>query len=484
MARTIDRRQFLRLSGVSAVVPSGASRSFASLLQAGAGGRGNPVVVVGAGLAGLRAAALLQKAGRHVVVLEARPYPGGRVLTLRNPFDDGLYAEAGPIRIPAAHGSVVRLVRELGLILVPFEPPNGFSLVTAGGVSTRSSDELARTPLGLSLAPSERGLAPRTLLERYVGDLPTDFADPAPTAASYARWQVYDRLSWPEWLRSRGASPGAVKLMTLGGDSSDLSALYVLRQFALLPASTRSFKIQGGMDRLPRAMAAALGDVVRYNAQVVRIDRRSPRLRIDCLEHGRMTSVLASAVILALPFSTLRRIEVRPPFSGQKERAIEDLPYFPATRILLQSRRRFWRASGLSGSARTDRPAEIWDCTYDLPRTRGILGATAGGAVGRAMLTMSPEECLALGQGIVADAFPNIRADFEKGVVHRWALEPWSRGAFAVFHPGQMSSMMPHISRPEGRIHFAGEHTSAWMGWMEGALQSGERAAAEVLASS
>jgi monoamine oxidase len=275
-----------------------------------------------------------------------------------------------------------------------------------------------------------------------------------------------------------------VKIMTLGGDSSDLSALYVLRQFALLPASTHFFKIQGGMDLLPRAMVAALGDVVRYNAEVVRIDRASSRLHIEYLENGRMRSVLGRAVILAIPFSTLRHIEIRPPFSRPKERMIEDLTYFPATRFLLQSRRRFWQASGLSGSARTDRPAEIWDCTYDLPGTRGILGATAGGAIGRAVLEMTSDECLKFGNGIVADAFPGIRLDFEKGVAYRWALEPWSRGAFAVFRPGQMSSMMPEISRPEGRIHFAGEHTSAWMGWMEGALQSGERAATEVLTSS
>ena len=65
--------------------------------------------------------------------------------------------------------------------------------------------------------------------------------------------------------------------------------------------------------------------------------------------------------------------------------------------------------------------------------------------------------------------------------MYRWVRDPWSRGAFAVFHPGQMTTMMPDIARPEGRVHFAGEHTSSWMGWMQGALESGERAAREVL---
>ena len=83
----------------------------------------------------------------------------------------------------------------------------------------------------------------------------------------------------------------------------------------------------------------------------------------------------------------------------------------------------------------------------------------------------------------VADAFPAIRSEFEKGFVQRWALDPWSLGAFPVFKPGEMSTLMPAIARPENGIHFAGEHTSSWTGWMEGALQSGERAAREVLNS-
>jgi monoamine oxidase len=82
---------------------------------------------------------------------------------------------------------------------------------------------------------------------------------------------------------------------------------------------------------------------------------------------------------------------------------------------------------------------------------------------------------------LVADAFPRIRSEFEKGVVHRWSADPWTRGAFAVYRPGQMTTLMPALASAEGGLHFAGEHTSIWTGWMEGALESGERAAREVL---
>jgi monoamine oxidase len=195
-------------------------------------------------------------------------------------------------------------------------------------------------------------------------------------------------------------------------------------------------------------------------------------------------STEAARVIVTIPFSTLRQVDIRPAFSLEKQRAIEELPYFPATRFLIQSRSRFWHASGLSGTARTDRPAEIWDCTYDLGGEAGILGGTVGGAIGTALLDKSLQECVDFGLETVADAFPGIRSEFALGVAHRWASEPWSRGAFAVFHRGQMASIMPAVPRPEGRVHFAGEHTSSWIGWMEGALLSAERVAEEVMNAS
>lgn len=349
-----------------------------------------------------------------------------------------------------------------------------------GGQVSRS-DSVMSGHHDLEMHADERGLSLEALLERYAGDLPPEMADPNTPASAYSTWQRYDQLAWPDWLRSRGASVGAIALLTLGGDSRELSALYILRQYALLRTSAGFYKIQGGMDLLPRAMASALGQAVQYNSIVVRVKRESARIQVDYSDNGVLKNIVAGRILFAVPFGALRHIEITPPFSGQKQRVIDNLPYHEATRFLLQSKSRSWRASGLSGSARTDDPAEVWDCTYDLPGPRGILGATVGGEIGRAILGKTDEQALQVGLGLVAQPFPNIRGDFERGVVSRWAEDPWSRGAFATFHPGQMSVMSAEISRPEDRIHFAGEHTSAWMGWMEGAVQSGERAAGEIL---
>jgi monoamine oxidase len=356
-----------------------------------------------------------------------------------------------------------------------------------------TSAELVRGALTLDLKPDERARMPAALLDHYAGTLPDDLASPTTTAVSWARWRSYDQVTWPEWLRSRGASADAIRLMTLGGDSSNLSALYVLRQFAMLRKSTQRYKIQGGMDLLPRAMASSLGDIVRYDAPVLRVTRESTggrglpaktRFRVDYRSNARVLSLAASHVIFAVPCTTLRDIEIRPRLSRRKEQAIAELPYYGSARVLLQTKGRFWISANLNGSARTERATETWDSTFDQTATRrGILAVNTGGAVARAVVDMTPDESVKFGIGLAADAFPAIGSQFEKGVVQRWASEPWSRGAFAVFGPGQMSALMPDIARPEGGIHFAGEHTSSWTGWMEGALQSGERAAREVLSS-
>ena len=476
--RAIDRRDFLRVSA-SAVVPLIARPSSRSLQRRGTSA--DPVVVVGAGLAGLRAAELLHKAGTPVVVLEARSRPGGRVHTIRAPFAEGLFAEAGAIRIPPQHETVIQLAKEHGLNLVPFESLSGAALITIRGVTAQIPDELNKVIATLALKPEEQGLGQGALLQRYVGDLPANLADPKPPAAAYAEWRSYDQVTWPAWLRSRGASDDAIALMTLGGDSRELSALYVLRQFALLQKTSQFYKIHGGLDQLPRAMARALGAIVRYNAAVERVEQTDSGVELGYVERGRKKTVRASRVIFAIPFSTLRLVEIRPGFSSGKAAAIANLPYFPATRLLFQCRSSFWQQDGLSGTARGDQPAEMWDCTYDLDATRGILGATVGGELGQKLGAMTRSRAISFGTKLVAQTFPKVTASLQRGSVYRWTLDQWARGAFAVFHPGQMSAIMPDITRPEGRIHFAGEHTSSWMGWMQGALESGERAAREVL---
>jgi monoamine oxidase len=263
-----------------------------------------------------------------------------------------------------------------------------------------------------------------------------------------------------------------------------VSAFYVLRQYEMLRASTQRYTIGGGMDRLPGAMAASLAGIIRYNAPVFRVERQSSRFRVDYHEGAAVRSVMAARVVFAVPATTILQIEIKPRLPRSKEQAIEQLSYYDGVRFLVQVKRPFWKTAGLSGSARTDRATEIWDAAIDHPvSSRGILAATTGGEMGRRTLKMTPDASLSLGVDLMADAFPAIRSEIEKGAVYRWVSEPWTRGAFALYRPGQMTTLMPVLASAENGLHFAGEHTSLWTGWMEGALESGERAAREVLSA-
>jgi monoamine oxidase len=347
----------------------------------------------------------------------------------------------------------------------------------------RASNDEERRSWTIDLKPDEQRLSQRALLEHFVGTLPSDLGDPNVSLASYGRWRDYDTVSWPEWLRARGASDAALRVLTLGGESNDVSALYVLRQFALLGNSTQRYKIDGGMDRLPAAMATGLGDRVRYNAAVVRIAREGNGFQIDYESGGRIERQRASRVVCAVPLTTLRRIAREPRWSPEKEALIAQMAYYPVLRVLVQTKTRFWAREGHNGSARTDRATEIWDAAHEqLQRTRGIIGAAVGGAAAMEAATLSVSDAVTFGVDRIADAYPSIRSQQERGVIQRWDLDPWARGAFVAGRPGQMTTLLLHAARPEPGIHFAGEHTSPWMGWMEGALLSGERAAGEVIA--
>ncbi|HLG89974.1 MAG TPA: FAD-dependent oxidoreductase [Alphaproteobacteria bacterium] len=438
-------------------------------------------MILGAGLAGLRTAQLLKTAGLSVTILEGRKEPGGRVRTIRAPFEQGLHAEAGAMRISSAHRRVLASVRNYGLTLLPFTPANGASLSVVGSHRIASTEDPRRAFANLDLHENERGLDPAALLDRYVTDIPAEFGDPAISPADRAGWAAIDRQTWPDWLKSRGASSAAVTLMTLGGDASDLSALYVLRQVALHRGARTYYKIAQGMDALPRAMASELRDSIRFGTPAMAIDRAQGGFRVTYLDGGALRTVSAGTVVVTLPFSVLRDMSIDPPLAPEKRRAIRDIGYFPGTRFLFECRSRFWHSEGLNGASRTDQPVELWDAAYEVSAPSGILGATAAGEAGRHALTMNEDAAIGYGLDLASVTFPSIRSQFERGVVHRWANSRWSRGAFAIFRPGQMTALTPHIAAPEDRLHFAGEHTSPWMGWMEGALESAERVANEIL---
>ena len=206
-------------------------------------------------------------------------------------------------------------------------------------------------------------------------------------------------------------------------------------------------------------------------------------MRATVRSDGREEVITADRVVLTLPFSVLRHIRVDPPFSPEKTQIIGNLGYYQGTRFLLQTRTRFWQAAKLSGGARTDGPADIWDMGYGLPGSAGLLSATTGGPeVEARLLPLLRRGPLGLWQVLGPGCISRYCG---AGAESRWCTAGWTsprpRGAFSVFYPGQMSRWTNAILKPEGRVHFAGEHTAAHSGWIEGALWSGDHVSQEIL---
>lgn len=472
-----SRRKFLT-RGAAAI----AGLPLCAAVARAAPARRESVLVVGAGLAGLVAAHRLREAGKRVTLIEARDRPGGRVRTLRGFFDEGIYGELGAARVAETHEYVLHWINDLRLTLVPFAPDSGSSVMAVGGKSARS-DAAAGGKLVAGLHPDERNLFAPELLRKYVASVPDELGAGDVNLAD-TRWRAYDRLTWPAWLSSQGASPAAIRLIMLGGDSNEFSALFMLQQIMLHRDSRQYFKIDGGMDRLPRGIAASAGVPIRYNCRLTKLESTDGEVRAYCLNSGHADVIAADRVVLALPYSTLRKVALVSPFSPEKMKVIDRLTYFDATRFLLQTATRFWTTGGLNGSARTDGPADIWDMSFGQRGKTGLISLTTGDDRIEAQLTKLPDTAqTAFGVGLAAAAFPEIASQTGKSFVQIWGEDPFAGGAFSVFKPGEMTAWAETMGKSEGRVHFAGEHLSPWNGWMEGALWSGERVAQEIISA-
>jgi monoamine oxidase len=486
MSIPVDRREFLKLGFLAASAQLTTLRSWSFTPQALPHSTSpKKVLILGAGLAGLVAAYELTEAGHDVTVLEAQLRPGGRVHTLREPFADGLYAEAGAARILDNHDLTLHYVKQFGLNFVPFFPKEQASVFLLKGkrIPAKSRTELDLFQVPLDLTPEERRLGMTGLGEKYLGPAMRVMGDPdAPDWPNTAA-KAYDSVTMAEFLKKQGASHGAIELLEYPFQSAEEdpgSFLYNLREFWHDSRAAMRYKIEGGNDLLPKGFAAKLQERVHYGSPVMRIEHNSRKVRAVVRQFGTHHTFEGDHLICTVPFPALRRVEVYPPFSELRRRAIAELQYMPETRVILQCRTRYWEADGHNGFGMSDLPQLIWHPTHDQPGTRGLLLSRTFLSMGQRVGTMSEEERLEFVSREMEKVHPGLAENLEGAVSKIWKADPWAGGAISLHAPEQLTTTCTGIERPEGRVHFAGEHTSRWPGWMQGALESGLRAAKEV----
>lgn len=448
--------------------------------------RPKKVIVVGAGMAGLVAAYELLRAGHEPLILEAQQRVGGRVYTLRAPFTPGLYAEAGAMRLPSAHKLTLAYVEKFKLPLTRFTMGNPQAYSYVGGQRYRIAEVNANPDrLGFDLAPHERGKTASELFEAALRPMLDKLR-----AEGEAAWPEliaqYDQYSTREFLEAQGWSEGAIEMYgLLAHQEARMNSSFVeLLRAEIGHSFVDMYEIEGGMDRLPNAFLPGLQGRIRFGAKMTAIDQSPTGVTVHYQTRAHRAQVSGDYAILTLPFSVLRHVEVLKPFSRAKQRAIRQLHYDASAKILLQCRRRFWEDDDgiFGGGSVTDLAIRsVYYPDHGRETGRGILLASyTWSEDAQRWGSLDPTERIVQALENVAQIHPQVTEAFEVGASHMWHDDEFAGGAFVLFDPGQATLLHEHIVAPEGRIHFAGEHASLTHRWIQGAVESGLRAAYEI----
>ena len=445
------------------------------------------VIIIGAGIAGLVAAFELRRQGHEPLILEAQHRVGGRVKTLRD-FAPGLYAEAGAMRIPRVHDLTLAYCELFGLELRPFVMGNPRTLVHING-QRMTVEEADANPdrLPFQLADHERGKTWTQLWNEATSEFRERYEQGGVESLD-SLLHEYDHYSIREFLAARGFSEGALELYgVMSFRESNMNAAVVEQLREIVGRSFEDMQeIVGGLDRLPHAFYEQLKPFVRFGAEVTAIGQDERTVTVHYRGPAGRFSVTGDYAICAIPFSVLRDIEVlNTPFSREKQKAIRELNYNASAKILFQVRHRFWEHEDgiVGGTTVTDLPIRriCYPSFSDSNDERGtLLASYTWGQDALRWGAMDPESMIEQALEDVARIHPSVTTEFEVGAVQDWYGDPYARGAFALFEPEQQTRLQASIIAAEGRIHFCGEHTSLYHAWIQGALESGIRAAREI----
>lgn len=480
-ARRLDRRRFLQMAGGSALALAGAP-----LLRADAPPIvGAPrVAIVGGGIAGLNAAHVLRRAGVRATVYEAQRRVGGRMFSAAGLFGRELVTELGGEFIDTSHGELHALIEEFGLELIDTASDEIHDEVCLFGGHRRSELEMVEAfrPLADRIAADAAGLG-ETI----------SFQDPGGAwVLDHTSLEAYfDRIGASGWIRDLLAAAYVAEYGLECGEQSCLNFLCMISTdlgegLALLGDSDERFKVRGGNDQIPQALAHRLAGQVRLDHRLEAIRARGDGFTLTfAAAQGPTRDIEADAVILTLPFTVLREVDLRIDLPEVKRRAIAELGYGTNAKLMLGFDRRVWRDQGLTGAALSDtRAASVWDSSRMQGGEAGALtcysGGAAGVAVGEDSASMQAERVLSSLEAMFPGA---ASAHTRRSSRMHWPSFAWTRGSYSAYRPGQWTGIGGAEILPVGQLHFAGEHCSGeFQGFMNGAAQTGRMAAEAILA--
>ncbi len=465
MTSTLTRRRLLHgsLAGIAAGLSGGCAKHRS----------GRKAVVVGAGLSGLNAALILERWGFEVQVIEARERVGGRIWTL-----DALPGspEGGGNVMGANYGRVLKAAHDLQVPLR--SPPRTLPSDYFVDGQRIARDDWASAEAN-PLPDAWRSIPPSRLMGKLNASNPLlqtrAWHDPTLMASDTSALSGLSALGFPDAaIRLIGANNSYGNNL----DETSLMSLYrVMGEFGRLsgPALAVKEATKGNM-RLPEAMAGQLARPIEMGSPVTAVHQSSSATRVT-LASGE--TVDADAVIMTLPLPALRRIDMSLPAS--QTTLLETVDYHKVVQLHCIVEAPFWERAGWGGSWWTDNLlGRIF--TRPIPGTsRFNMTVWINGDDCDALNAMDEATCIDRISRALWDLMPDAREATSVGQLVRWSNDPFAGGVWALWRPGQAATAHAALRAPVGRVFFAGEHTAEAYRGMEGAMESGERAALEVM---
>ncbi|APG61638.1 hypothetical protein LPB140_00935 [Sphingorhabdus lutea] len=427
------------------------------------------VVIIGAGLAGLNAARILEAQGYSPLIIEASGRIGGRAYTL----DDVAGApDAGGIQIGPSYTRFRAIARSLNVDLYDSPYTASSSLFDINGkVMTQ---EQWRTSTVNLLSETEKHIAPNGLFSHYTRKLATL---PHITSWMEEDAQTLD-ISLRDFLSSYGASHQAMQLIeaNLNGSNVDqLSMLHIARSMTLFAHSKGAVsQVKGGTQRMTDAMAAALRSDIQINTPIAALHQDKDGTDIY-LENGK--KIRAKFVICTIPFSVMRDIAHN--LDLERQRIIASLPYTRASFIYLRAKTPFWQEDGL--------PSDIWSNApllgrvFVLDNIPPMLKIWLNGQSADIFDKMDEETAGKMVMGEIERVRPSAKGQLSIVKIYSWQKNKYARGIYHHIGTGQGRALAQMVQNQTGRIILAGEHMARQSSGLEGALESGESAAMHVL---
>jgi monoamine oxidase len=479
-----NRRRFLRTT-VAAVAGASVTPIFKTAAR---GSQAAKVVIIGAGTAGLVCAYRLQQGGIAARVIEASQRAGGRMFSLRNFFPDNQLTELGGEYIDSGHKTMRRLVNELGLNL------NDLGATKDPGGEHAYFFNNRLVPMDTGFIDLFRPVAKAVTHDLRQMKVDGEISYETPHA------REVDGLSIPAWFEKRGISGLVTSILRAayvgeyGLEIDQQSALNLLLtmgdetpmdEVRIFGPSDERFHIVEGNDGVPTRLAERLKSPVEFGTRLEAISGDGSGFRVTLRRDNTPADVTADILVLALPFTMLREVDVRVRLPEVKRKGIQELGYGTNAKLIVGFSRRVWEEAHSTGYTFTDLEFQCcWETSRGQPGTHAILTNFAGGDRGRHLDEGELQDRAAGFASQVDRIYPGAAEAFTKKAVRQhWPSSPFALGSYTCYKPGQYTTLADSVAKPVGNLFFAGEHTSAdFNGYMEGAAESGERAAKEVLA--